>query len=78
MKNFFKTIGIFALLFALMIVLFGINSVRYNDGICTECGNQLSFAGAAPSYRMSNRIFTHYFYTCENCGHTVETSFLMT
>lgn len=44
----------------------------YNDGICTICGGEYEFSGAT-RYRSSSE----YFYTCEDCGHTIQTSSIM-
>lgn len=45
---------------------------RYNDGICTICGGNYEFSGATRSN--SSR---YYFYTCEDCGHTIEVNRIM-
>lgn len=44
----------------------------YNDGICTICGGEYEFSGAT-RYRSSSE----YFYTCKDCGHTIQTSGIM-
>lgn len=44
----------------------------YNNGICTICGGEYEFAGGAKS-----RYHSEYFYTCEDCGHTIQTSEIM-
>ena len=44
----------------------------YNDGICTVCGGNYEFSGATGS-----NTSQYYFYTCENCGHTIEVNKIM-
>ena len=44
----------------------------YNDGICTICGGEYEFAGGS-----RYRNCSEYYYTCENCGHTITTSSIM-
>ena len=44
----------------------------YNDGICTICGGEYEFAGGS-----RYRNHSEYYYTCENCGHTITTSSIM-
>ena len=44
----------------------------YNDGICTVCGGDYEFSGATRS-----NASQYYFYTCENCGHTIEVNKIM-
>lgn len=44
----------------------------YNDGICTVCGGDYEFSGATRS-----NASQYYFYTCEDCGHTIEVNKIM-
>lgn len=44
----------------------------YNNGICTICGGEYEFSGAT-----RYRNYSEYFYTCEDCGHTIQTSEIM-
>ena len=44
----------------------------YNNGICTICGGEYEFAGGS-----RYRNHSEYYYTCENCGHTITTSSIM-
>ena len=44
----------------------------YNNGVCIVCEGEYKFSGAT-KYRTSH----HYYYTCENCDHTIETNSLM-
>lgn len=44
----------------------------YNNGICTICGGEYEFSGATRC-----RDSSEYFYTCEDCGHTIRTSKIM-
>lgn len=41
----------------------------YNHGICTECGGDYRFTSAVHLRNGGDR----YYYTCQNCGHTIET-----
>ena len=45
----------------------------YNDGICSACGGEYQFSSASHVKNGSDR----YYYTCENCGHTVMTYHIM-
>ena len=45
---------------------------RYNDGICTICGGEYEFAGGT----RTNSSKTYY-YTCEDCGYTIEVNRIM-
>ena len=44
----------------------------WNNGICPVCEGEYRFSGAS-KYRTSN----YYYYTCDNCGHTIEINQLM-
>lgn len=44
----------------------------YNHGICIVCGGKYTFSGAS-----QHRTSHHYYYTCDECGHTIETKRLM-
>jgi hypothetical protein len=44
----------------------------WNNGICSMCEGEYNFSGAT-KYRTSH----HYYYTCENCDHTIELNSLM-
>lgn len=44
----------------------------WNNGICSVCEGEYKFSGAT-KYRTSH----HYYYTCENCDHTIELNSLM-
>ena len=44
----------------------------WNNGICSVCESEYKFSGAT-KYRTSH----HYYYTCENCDHTIELNSLM-
>lgn len=44
----------------------------YNNGICTICGGKYEFAGGS-----RYRNCSEYYYTCEDCGHTIQTSGIM-
>ena len=42
----------------------------WNDGKCSNCGEELRFVNAS-RYKFN----TYYYYTCDNCGNTVELCF---
>lgn len=44
----------------------------YNNGVCVVCEGKYKFSGTT-KYRTSH----HYYYTCENCDHTIELNSLM-
>ena len=44
----------------------------WNNGICSVCEGEYKFSGAT-KYRTSH----YYYYTCENCDHTIELNSLM-
>ena len=44
----------------------------YNNGICSVCEGDYRFSGGS-EYRSSHT----YYYSCEDCGHTIETNSLM-
>ena len=44
----------------------------WNNGICSVCEGEYKFSGAA-KYRTSH----HFYYTCDDCGHTIEINQLM-
>ena len=46
---------------------------NYNNGVCVECGGEYRFTSAQHIKNGGDR----YYYTCENCGHTVMTFQLM-
>ena len=45
----------------------------YNHGICTECGGNYHFSSGI-HYKYSRN---EYYYTCEDCGHTIVTYSIM-
>ena len=44
----------------------------WNNGICSVCEGDYTFSSAT-KYRTSH----HYYYTCDDCGHTIELNSLM-
>lgn len=44
----------------------------WNNGVCSVCEGEYNFSGAT-KYRTSH----HYYYTCDDCGHTIEINQLM-
>jgi DNA-directed RNA polymerase subunit RPC12/RpoP len=45
---------------------------EYNNSICTECGGHFEFSGGS-QYKSHHE----YYYTCDNCGHTIITNHVM-
>ena len=45
----------------------------FNNGVCVQCGGEYRMSGATKS-RMGSETF---YYTCQNCGWTIETNGLM-
>lgn len=43
----------------------------WNNGICSSCEGEYTFSGAS-HYRTSQK----YYYSCEECGHTIEVNHL--
>ena len=55
-----------------MVLQSKMDSDVYNNGVCIVCEGEYKFSGAT-KYRTSH----HYYYTCENCDHTIELNSLM-
>lgn len=79
MKNLKENLQIcfrFFLLFGLPLILLIVGLTiesksdikAWNNGICIECNGEMQFSGAS-HLRNSGNL---YYYTCENCGHTIE------
>lgn len=51
---------------------YNMDKSNYNDGICSICGSQYAFTGGS-QYKTT----TIYYYTCDSCGHTIETHTIM-
>ena len=69
--------AIFCLLFWLAIsgMMYGEvkhDAKAYNNGVCIVCKGEYKFSSAS-KYRTSH----HYYYTCEDCDHTIELNSLM-
>lgn len=45
---------------------------KWNNGVCIKCNGQMRFSGGS-----HNRSSEHYYYSCDDCGHTIETHSLM-
>lgn len=45
----------------------------FNNGICVQCGGEYHMSGVTRT-RMGSETF---YYTCQNCGWTIETNSLM-
>ena len=48
-------------------------SKHWNNGICEICGGAYKFSGGTHLRNRGDR----YYYTCENCDHTIETYSIM-
>ena len=72
LRDFFKLFLIFGLPFILLAIGLTIESKTdakiWNNGICIECNEEMQFSGAS-HLRSGGKLF---YYTCENCGHTIE------
>ena len=79
MKTLKETLSFFFrffLLFGLPIVILFVglkvesksDEKTWNNGICIECNEEMQFSGASHLRHGGNL----YYYTCENCGHTIE------
>lgn len=44
---------------------------EWNDGICIKCGGEYQFTSATRW-----RTYQEFYYTCEDCGYTIETDCL--
>ena len=44
----------------------------FNNGVCVKCGGEYRFTSST-RYRMSET----FYYTCQDCGWTIETNYLM-
>lgn len=45
---------------------------KFNNGVCKQCGGEYRFTSST-CYRMSKT----FYYTCQDCGWTIETNSLM-
>lgn len=67
MKN-----NLFIYILAIVLVVVGLavfNNYLWNDGQCTACDNG-SYVFVNADYEVE--ALTHYYYSCDNCGHTIE------
>ncbi len=46
---------------------------KFNNGVCAQCGGEYRFSSATRT-RMGSETF---YYTCQDCGWTIETNSLM-
>ena len=49
------------------------NRDDFNNGVCVQCGGEYRMSGATRT-RMGSKTF---YYTCQDCGWTIETNSLM-
>lgn len=45
----------------------------YNNGICTECGGRYRFSSATHLKNGGD----YFYYSCEDCDHTIRTNIIM-
>lgn len=63
---------VFIYILAIILVVVGLavfNSYLWNDGQCTACDNG-NYVFINADYEVE--ALTHYYYSCDNCGHTIE------
>lgn len=63
---------VFIYILAIVLVIVGLavfNNYLWNDGQCTACDNG-SYVFINADYEVE--ALTHYYYSCDNCGHTIE------
>jgi len=80
MKNYFSSIIIILVVFGFigLGIAGGIADgkaakERWNNGICELCGGAYQFSSASHVHNGGDR----FYYTCEDCGHTIITYSLM-
>ena len=77
MKTIIGIILFFAILAGIMYLGLtyenAISKEAYHEGICTMCGGAYRFSGSSHIKNGGDR----YYYTCEDCGHTVMTYRIM-
>lgn len=73
--------GLFLALFFIAVIMVGTiagiheektSKENYNNGICSICGGQYRFESAVHIKSQGDR----YFYTCQECGHTIQSTVL--
>lgn len=65
-----ENLFVYLLAIALMVVaLVVFNNHVWNDGKCTACDNG-NYVFVDADYEA--KTLTRYYYTCDNCGHTIE------
>lgn len=79
----FKDEKIKGLIFSLVLAIavggftqfkFNLDTKEWNNGICTNCNGSYEFVTAIKGYKSNYRV---YYYTCDTCGKTIETTHLM-
>ena len=75
-----QLIGIVLFLAALAGVMYlglryetNVSREAYNDGVCSVCGGEYRFSSVAHHRNGSDK----FYYTCEDCGHTIMTYHVM-
>ena len=65
-----ENLFVYILAIALMVIgLTAFNNYVWNDGKCTDCDNG-NYVFVNADYEA--KTLTHYYYSCDNCGHTIE------
>lgn len=77
MKRFIIIMLIFTILMGMLILGVGyetkLSQEKWNNGVCTECGGKYRFSGATHLRNGGD----YYYYSCEDCDHTIKTNILM-
>lgn len=80
MKDFFRALIIFIFIGSFItLAIFGIfneikqSNIHWNNGICEDCGGEYKFSGVTHVKNAGD----YYYYTCEECGHTIKTCKIM-
>ena len=75
MKYYRAEIRLLVAIVLLFILMFFVSWSEYNsdisnwnNGVCVECNGRIKFASAS-----RNRNSEFYYYSCDDCGHTIRT-----
>ena len=80
MNKFFRTLIILIILVGIIaLAVFGTlaevksANAHWNNGVCENCGGEYKFSSAVHIRNSGD----YYYYTCEDCGHTIKTHDIM-
>ena len=63
-----KTLVFVVIIVVCLVLIFGLDSYQWNNGICRECHNgSYTFVNGSNNHRGLD----HYYYECDNCGHVI-------